>query len=312
MRHLVCRRENARRESVRVAVGRDGWGERGQGLAEYLIIVVVIAVAVILAIRYYGGSLSGQIQNATDEVSSARRGVDREASSGTAQPSGKSEGGKAEESEQTLPSSGKAASESGIRESSGSIEKQVHALRPAGMGDEEEVVDSFNLDLPLLIGIGAVVIAVGVAVVFLTTKEKRKEKKEKKKKKKKLFSRDNEGAFVRADVLWMCFLAGFSIFVTTQAPFLSAENSRETAAKSSSAEPLKHCESGGRTTCQRKSELSQGRRQSYAISGATSELYQFLALRKYLEFLKESSEGNVHETAQKKSAQNTFNVEGRR
>ena len=164
--------------------------EAGQGMAEYIIIAIIVAVAVIVAIRMYGGSLTGQLQNATDEIASVKGGVDRDAAkAGGEQGPGKSDEGGGVES---LPATGKSAKGAGPRESVGNIDKQVHALRPGGIGDDEEVIGTFHLDMPILIGVGAVIIGLGISVVFLATKDQRKDKKAKKKEKKKsksLFAR---------------------------------------------------------------------------------------------------------------------------
>lgn len=42
--------------------------ERGQGMAEYIIIVILIAIIVLVAIRLFGKSVYNQFSNAKNEV----------------------------------------------------------------------------------------------------------------------------------------------------------------------------------------------------------------------------------------------------
>ncbi|MBP9839163.1 MAG: Tad domain-containing protein, partial [Proteobacteria bacterium] len=41
---------------------------KGQGLAEYIIIVIVVAIVIIVAIKYFGGSIFGKFESATQEI----------------------------------------------------------------------------------------------------------------------------------------------------------------------------------------------------------------------------------------------------
>ena len=42
--------------------------ESGQGMAEYIIIVILVAIIVLVAIRLFGKSVYNQFNNATEEV----------------------------------------------------------------------------------------------------------------------------------------------------------------------------------------------------------------------------------------------------
>jgi Flp pilus assembly pilin Flp len=42
--------------------------ESGQGMAEYIIIVILVAIIVLVAIRLFGKSVFNQFENATSEV----------------------------------------------------------------------------------------------------------------------------------------------------------------------------------------------------------------------------------------------------
>lgn len=48
--------------------------ERGQGMAEYIIIVILVAIIVLVAIRLFGKSVFNQFQNATEEVDTLQSG----------------------------------------------------------------------------------------------------------------------------------------------------------------------------------------------------------------------------------------------
>ncbi len=54
------------KESINRAVGtRD---ERGQGMAEYIIIVILVAIIVLVGIKLFGKSIINQFNNATEQV----------------------------------------------------------------------------------------------------------------------------------------------------------------------------------------------------------------------------------------------------
>ena len=42
--------------------------ERGQGLAEYIIIVILVAIIVLVAVRIFGKSVFNQFGNATQQI----------------------------------------------------------------------------------------------------------------------------------------------------------------------------------------------------------------------------------------------------
>ena len=48
-------------------------GEKGQGLAEYIIIVILVAIIVLVAVKYFGKSVYNQFENATNEVENLRK-----------------------------------------------------------------------------------------------------------------------------------------------------------------------------------------------------------------------------------------------
>lgn len=42
--------------------------ERGQGLAEYIIIVILVAIIVLVAVKFFGKSVFNQFENATNQI----------------------------------------------------------------------------------------------------------------------------------------------------------------------------------------------------------------------------------------------------
>ncbi len=49
-------------------------GERGQGMAEYIIIVILVAIIVLVGIRLFGKSVINQFNEATEEVDTLQDG----------------------------------------------------------------------------------------------------------------------------------------------------------------------------------------------------------------------------------------------
>ena len=49
--------------------------ERGQGMAEYIIIVILVAIIVLVAIRLFGKSVFNQFKNATQQVDTLESGT---------------------------------------------------------------------------------------------------------------------------------------------------------------------------------------------------------------------------------------------
>lgn len=46
--------------------------ERGQGMAEYIIIVILVAIIVLVGVKLFGKSVINQFNNATEEVDDLR------------------------------------------------------------------------------------------------------------------------------------------------------------------------------------------------------------------------------------------------
>ncbi len=175
-------------------------GSAGQGMAEYIIVAVLIAVIIIIAIRYFGGSIQGQFENATEQVRSPGDSIPGGDSAGAGHSVGRSvgisdEGGGGESLEPSGPKSGSAKEAAGGDELGGGddLSKEVASLRSEPVGDvEDSPIEEIVLDWKLLALIAGIIFAVGMYIVFQSTSEDKKSKKAKKKKKKKKtpFSRD--------------------------------------------------------------------------------------------------------------------------
>lgn len=56
--------------------------EGGQGMAEYIIIVILVAIIVLVAIRLFGKSVFNQFKNATQQVDTLESGPQTSPTSG--------------------------------------------------------------------------------------------------------------------------------------------------------------------------------------------------------------------------------------
>lgn len=159
----------------------------GQGMAEYVIIGIVVAIVIIVALRMFGGSIKDQFQNATDAIN-APQDKQLASNSGDDTVSSRTSAGGA------LDSGKESGKKSGAIESGGGGHgAQVSALKDAPVGDEESVVGEIAIDWQLLAVLAAIVCGLGIYIVFRVNKDKKKTAK-KKKKKFTLFPPDaNEG-----------------------------------------------------------------------------------------------------------------------
>lgn len=60
--------ERSKRMKNPLAIRKLASGERGQGMAEYIIIVILVAIIVLVGIRLFGKSIINQFNNATGEI----------------------------------------------------------------------------------------------------------------------------------------------------------------------------------------------------------------------------------------------------
>lgn len=179
--------------------------ESGQGLAEYIIIVILVALLVIFGIRYYGGSIFGQFQNATEEINVASKSgagegsVSREGGgSVTRTTAGTSMGGSSTgdssggggESEPDISDSASSRTSGTATSGEDELSEKVSSLR-TGVGDTDDavVVKSIQLDWSTLATIAGAILGLGVFVVFRGYQKQKKRSEGGKSKKKGLFGR---------------------------------------------------------------------------------------------------------------------------
>lgn len=171
--------------------------ERGQGLAEYLVIVIIVSVLVILAIRQFGGSIGDGVEQAKREIASAgsEESEKKVENKESAQTQRSSEGG------ETNPQDGGTSSDMSDEDTDGAADAEVI---PSEGGEEDigRVADSLSRGVGitepripttfvlspvslLLIGLG--ICAIGFFLVSRLGKKDRSKIKKKKRKKKGLF-----------------------------------------------------------------------------------------------------------------------------
>lgn len=157
---------------------------KGQGLAEYIIIVVIVALVIFLGVRYFGGTLSGQFENATEEVSGLQDG-------GAVKDSGEGKGSSSQKSESAYVDSGgedvqyDSSGKKGTKSVRGTGTADLEELRASGVGEAaSDTLENLELDWQTLTFMGVLVCAIGVFLVLRITKQKGPKKKKKKKKKK--------------------------------------------------------------------------------------------------------------------------------
>jgi Flp pilus assembly pilin Flp len=165
---------------------------RGQSLTEYILVVVLIAVAVILGLRYFGGSLTNKFENATDMIDSA----------GRSQPAGNQNDGAGQveegggERRTAYSNIGQTPDRSSIGsvqpKSPADLDREVNELRN-GVGEtDEKLVNKIHVSWGLLLTIGGILVVLGVCVVFSKTRSLRDKSKSKSKKRKfSLFAKKN-------------------------------------------------------------------------------------------------------------------------
>lgn len=202
----------------------------GQGLAEYLIIVVVVGIILIVAVRQFGGSLVGQFTGAAESVETLNSDETRQnsqsaktanSSSDTtlgkgSLSSGSDSRGSSEQQSSAGTENALAAGSAGVTNKSlttsqneasqnSSLDSKVSTLT-VGVGDSErQIVESIPLDWNFLLSMAAGVVLFGVLVVFYRTRKNRKSRTksgagEEKKEAFSLFS-SNKGSGEEGQVL---------------------------------------------------------------------------------------------------------------
>ena len=179
--------------------------ESGQGMAEYIIIVIVVAIAVILGLRYFGGSVTGKFSNATSELKHNQRdGPAGEIPATGGAPAGGPEG-PGREGGPSSGTAGRSAGDGGAPKKapensssdSASLDGRVDELR-TGVGDSGtgKPVEQIQISASGLIILAVVVVGLGFVIFMATMRDKEKRKERKNRKKVKLVSNDKGQAMV--------------------------------------------------------------------------------------------------------------------
>lgn len=169
--------------------------EAGQGLTEYIIIVVVVAILVLIGIRYFGSSIGNQFSGARDEISSLgneSQEIEGENSSASHATSAGPGAGSSSNRTSSLNSSG-TSEEDGLSSNSASSsgnKDEIESLKEAPVGQDPSAGIP-ELSWGQILQFGGLVVLVGILVVFLGAKKGDKKKEKKEKKKKKLQKKDS-------------------------------------------------------------------------------------------------------------------------
>jgi Flp pilus assembly pilin Flp len=166
-------------------------GCAGQGMTEYIIIVILVAIVILVCVRMFGSSVGNQFSAATDEISTLGNGENQGGEAVGSGKTGGNHGGPGGESNGGGGSGGGKESGSGGAES-GKAEND--SLRANSVGDSAtDQLPSFSWGK--LLPVAGLVIGLGIFVVLMGMKKAKGKggKKEKKKKKKSLFKRNQSG-----------------------------------------------------------------------------------------------------------------------
>ena len=175
---------------------------RGQGLAEYIIVAILVAIILIVAVRYFGSSVSNQFESATSEISSLDKGSSStEASSADdSSDAGKSgaarrysgQGGDEYDESSARSKSSQSSASSGAKSGGaggggGSDEEDLTAaLGKDGVGMKEtDPAGDIFIDSQTLWFLGLVIVAAGIGIAMHFGKDRKKGKKKEDKKKTK-------------------------------------------------------------------------------------------------------------------------------
>ena len=193
---------------------------RGQGLAEYIILVLLIGVIVIFGVRSFGGSMTGRFSNATETLNSAgtvKGSRDVPIGSGSTEvPS--TDGPKASSGDSSNDMSD-VSNESKKSGGASDVDTRVAELR-TGVGETDaKTVDSIHVDWRVLTSIGSLAALIGVVIVFRKKRTLRDDGGKKKKKKKRFSLKlkkggENEEGQVLVIGLFVCvglFMASITV-----------------------------------------------------------------------------------------------------
>lgn len=209
--------DDVRKRTTRGLIVRGEPSEKGQGLAEYIIIVVIVALLVILAIRYFGGSIFGQFQNATQELNVAGteggdyrdrpENMSRESAGGgdsDSRPEGGAGGG-------GDPAADRGKRGSGDGGGGGDLNSQVEKYRVGVGATDDRVTDGITLSWSAVGQFAAGVVAFGVFIVFRMRKKTAPKTENKRKKRSRPFSKGQESGQAIAEFVLVAITFLFTI-----------------------------------------------------------------------------------------------------
>jgi Flp pilus assembly pilin Flp len=160
-------------------------------MAEYLIIVIIVAILVIVAIRYFGGGIYGQFENATEQVNTAGGDVSVTIASSSA-PSRSADSDGSNDVDVREADSGQTGHDKFSKNKSsgsGGVDAKVAKLRADAIGDDDDIgVNELKIDWKTLGTIALIICAIGFYFVFRKPRAEKKKLKKKKKQKKLRFS----------------------------------------------------------------------------------------------------------------------------
>lgn len=160
------------------------FGSAGQGMTEYIIIVILVAIVILVSIKMFGSSVGNQFTSATDEISTLATNETPTNEVGTNPATSDNSprtGGTQPVTKEAAPGGG----------ASGKAENET--LRANSVGDSAtDELPSFSWGK--LLPFAGLVVGIGIIVVLMGLKKgKGKEKKKEKKKTKSMFKRGQSG-----------------------------------------------------------------------------------------------------------------------
>ncbi len=149
--------------------------QSGQGLTEYIIIVIVVAVVLLVALRYFGGSLNTKFQTATQGINNLKEESSQQEpilpATETVTVINK------QETKQNLEVPLKEDQSSAVDQAALSeLDKKVSELHPTVGENEELKLPTIKIDYSLLYLLLAIVFLLGIVVILLRKKSKKKKK----------------------------------------------------------------------------------------------------------------------------------------
>lgn len=153
-----------------------GGSQYGQGLTEYLVVVALVAILVIVGVRYFSSGVSGQLHNATGQFDALSAGgaaseqASRPAEAGASARQDEESGG------DVSPTSSAGRSRAPKRSAGpgADLDRQVDALS-TGVGDrdvEKGGVETITINWFEIGSFAGLIVVIGVAVVFLKRRKK--------------------------------------------------------------------------------------------------------------------------------------------